>query len=168
MVAARRRSASSGPLRGLQRHVRRRARSCVQSNLPAMPTIGEGGLIPPISGQSRMRYGGSRAEALDELMRSDNLGLEDSVELDRLAPADDFVSSQHLRVSGQTREQTRDRVRLRPCGEPGEFAPIGFVAKVRRVRLGAGYYQRVGRMSAQFSRGAIGLADRRQCARLTR
>src|SRR5271163_4574314 len=52
MVAARRRSASSGPLRGLQRHVRRRARSCVQSNLPAMPTIGEGGLIPPISGQS--------------------------------------------------------------------------------------------------------------------
>src|ERR1700690_1306902 len=46
MVAARRRSASSGPLRGLQRHVRRRARSCVQSNLPAMPTIGEGGLIP--------------------------------------------------------------------------------------------------------------------------
>src|SRR5271156_1575306 len=55
MVAARRRSASSGPLRGLQRHVRRRARSCVQSNLPAMPTIGEGGLIPPISGQSRRR-----------------------------------------------------------------------------------------------------------------
>src|SRR5271168_948432 len=54
MVAARRRSASSGPLRGLQRHVRRRARSCVQSNLPAMPTIGEGGLIPPISGQSRV------------------------------------------------------------------------------------------------------------------
>src|SRR5271155_3305171 len=53
MVAARRRSASSGPLRGLQRHVRRRARSCVQSNLPAMPTIGEGGLIPPISGQSQ-------------------------------------------------------------------------------------------------------------------
>src|SRR5271156_3032388 len=52
MVAARRRSASSGPLRGVQRHVRRRARSCVQSNLPAMPTIGEGGLIPPISGQS--------------------------------------------------------------------------------------------------------------------
>src|ERR1700691_3976121 len=52
MVAARRRSAASGPLRGLQRHVRRRARSCVQSNLPAMPTIGEGGLIPPISGQS--------------------------------------------------------------------------------------------------------------------
>src|SRR6202167_4007128 len=52
MVAARRRAASSGPLRGLQRHVRRRARSCVQSNLPAMPTIGEGGLIPPISGQS--------------------------------------------------------------------------------------------------------------------
>src|SRR5271155_1786427 len=52
MVAARRRSASSGPLRGLQRHVRRRARSCVQSNLPAMPTIGEGGLIPPISGQA--------------------------------------------------------------------------------------------------------------------
>src|SRR5271154_4563145 len=52
MVAARRRSASSGPLRGLQRHVRRRVRSCVQSNLPAMPTIGEGGLIPPISGQS--------------------------------------------------------------------------------------------------------------------
>src|SRR5271163_4562357 len=51
MVAARRRSASSGPLRGLQRHVRRRARSCVQSNPPAMPTIGEG-LIPPISGQS--------------------------------------------------------------------------------------------------------------------
>src|SRR5271163_805716 len=58
MVAARRRSASSGPLRGLQRHVRRRARSCVQSNLPAMPTIGEGGLIPPISGQSRPRVGG--------------------------------------------------------------------------------------------------------------
>src|ERR1700732_5305933 len=53
MVAARRRSASSGPLRGLQRHVRRWARSCVQSNLPAMPTIGEGGLIPPISGQSQ-------------------------------------------------------------------------------------------------------------------
>src|ERR1700675_1687000 len=52
MVAARRRSASSGPLRGLERHVRRRARSCVQSNLPAMPTIGEGSLIPPISGQS--------------------------------------------------------------------------------------------------------------------
>src|SRR5271154_4388710 len=53
MVAARRRSASSGPLRGLKRHVRRRARSGVQSNLPAMPTIGEGGLIPPISGQSQ-------------------------------------------------------------------------------------------------------------------
>src|SRR5271168_3497018 len=56
MVAARRRSASSGPLRGVQRHVRRRARSCVQSNLPAMPTIGEGGLIPPISGQSPTFY----------------------------------------------------------------------------------------------------------------
>src|SRR5277367_5199035 len=55
MVAARRRSASSGALRGLQRHVRRRARSRVQSNLPAMPTIDEGGLIPPISGQSRAK-----------------------------------------------------------------------------------------------------------------
>src|SRR5271156_6187957 len=57
MVAARRRSASSGPLRGVQRHVRRRARACVQSNLPAMPTIGEGGLIPPISGQSPSQAG---------------------------------------------------------------------------------------------------------------
>ena len=63
MVAARRRSASSGPLRGLQRHVRRRARSCVQSNLPAMPTIGEGGLIPPISGQSRYLRANPRCRA---------------------------------------------------------------------------------------------------------
>ena len=115
-----------------------------------------------------MGDGGSRGEALNELMRSDNLGLEGSVELDRLTPSDDFVSSQHLRVSGQTREQTRDRMRLRPCGEPGEFAPIGFVAKVRCVRLGAGYYQRVERISAHFSRGAIGLADPRQSAQLTR
>jgi hypothetical protein len=58
-------------------------------------------------------------------MRSDSLGLEDSGELDRLTPADDFVSSQHLRVSGQTREDTRS------CA----IAPMRRARRVRANRV---------------------------------
>src|SRR5271170_5205836 len=52
-------------------NVRRRARSCVQSNLPAMPTIGEGGLIPPISGQSHdaLRADTMRRRTQEEMWR---------------------------------------------------------------------------------------------------
>src|ERR1700733_1254218 len=98
MVAARRRSASSGPLRGLQRHVRRRARAWVKPNPPAMPTIGEGGLIPPISGQSRQRADKSRASLQD---------IVEPIHVGRLRHKGKVHAETHLAMVDQT---TGDRV----------------------------------------------------------
>src|SRR5271163_88091 len=112
MVAARRRSASSGPLRGVQRHVRRRARSCVQSNLPAMPTIGEGGLIPPISGQSR-RMMPKLLAALE--FRSNNGAhrpLLDALDVIRRAEGEgrQYFRTDELAIEGVIRPKWRDLV----------------------------------------------------------
>ncbi len=52
MVSTRCRPAAAGPLRGLQRRARFRVGPSVRTCLPPTPAIGEGAVIPPISGHS--------------------------------------------------------------------------------------------------------------------
>src|SRR5271170_4543279 len=125
MVAAWRRSASSGPLRGLQRHVRRRARSCVQSNLPAMPTIGEGGLIPPISGQSLDQLGNLTRELRPHRGQSVKLG-EAFADLPDRAPGACGAFAQALHLLAFGLRLGRDAYEFFiAIGEGGEVEAIG-------------------------------------------
>jgi hypothetical protein len=57
MVSARGRLAAAGPIRRLQRHARVRVWPALRTDVPPAPDIGEGGIIPPVSGQSHRPAG---------------------------------------------------------------------------------------------------------------